>query len=77
MRNPGRNRKGTVVMVDKETRNAQKAAWNRSNTTSQTIKLNNNVDADILDMLAKTNNKQGLIKKALREYRESHNDFQV
>nr|DAI50803.1 MAG TPA: hypothetical protein [Caudoviricetes sp.] len=64
-------------MVDKETRNAQKAAWNRSNTTSQTIKLNNNVDADILDMLAKTNNKQGLIKKALREYRESHNDFQV
>lgn len=64
-------------MVDKGTRNAQKAAWNRSNTTSQTIKLNNNVDADILDMLAKTNNKQGLIKKALREYRESHNDFQV
>ena len=64
-------------MVDKETRNAQKAAWNRSNTTSQTLKLNNNVDADILDMLAKTNNKQGLIKKALREYRESHNDFQV
>lgn len=64
-------------MVDKETRNAQKAAWDRSNTTSQTIKLNNNVDADILDMLAKTNNKQGLIKKALREYRESHNDFQV
>lgn len=51
-------------MVDKETRNAQKAAWNRSNTTSATIKLNNNLDADILDMLAKTNNKQGLIKKS-------------
>lgn len=64
-------------MVDKETRNAQKAAWDRSNTTYQTIKLNYRTDADILDMLAKTNNKQGLIKKALREYRESHYDFQV
>ena len=64
-------------MVDKEVRNAQKAAWNRSNTTSATIKLNKNLDADILDMLVKTNNKQGLIKKALREYRESHDDFQV
>ncbi len=64
-------------MVDKDTRNAQKAAWDRSNTTYQTIKLNHNTDADILDMLAKTNNKQGLIKKALREYRESHDDFQV
>lgn len=64
-------------MVDKETRNAQKAAWDRSNTTYQTIKLNYKTDADILDMLAKTNNKQGLIKKALREYRESHDDFQV
>lgn len=64
-------------MVSPEKRNTQKAAWNRSNTTSQTIKLNNNLDADILDMLAKTNNKQGLIKKALREYRENHNDFQV
>ena len=64
-------------MVDKETRNAQKAAWDRSNTTYRTIKLNYNTDADILDMLAKANNKQGLIKKALREYRESHDDFQV
>lgn len=64
-------------MVDKETRNAQKAAWDRSNTAYQTIKLNYRTDADILDMLAKTNNKQGLIKKALREYRESHDDFQV
>lgn len=64
-------------MVDKETRNAQKAAWDRSNTTYQTIKLNYRTDADILDMLAKTKNKQGLIKKALREYRESHDDFQV
>lgn len=64
-------------MVDKETRNAQKAAWDRSNTTYQTIKLNYRTDADILDMLAKTNNKQGLIKKALREYRENHDDFQV
>ena len=64
-------------MVDKDTRNAQKAACDRSNTTYQNIKLNYNTDADILDLLAKTNNKQGLIKKALREYRESHNDFQV
>lgn len=64
-------------MVSPEKRNAQKAAWDRSNTTYQTIKLNYRTDADILDMLAKTNNKQGLIKKALREYRESHNDFQL
>ena len=54
-------------MVSPEKRNAQKAAWDRSNTTYQTIKLNYRTDADILDMLAKTNNKQGLIKKALRE----------
>lgn len=64
-------------MVSPKKRNAQKSAWDRSNTTYQTIKLNYRTDADILDMLAKTNNKQGLIKKALREYRESHDDFQV
>jgi len=64
-------------MVTREKRNAQKAAWDRSNTTYQTIKLNYKTDADILDMFAKTNNKQGLTKKALREYRENHNDFQV
>jgi len=68
---------GGRIVVSPEKRNAQKAAWDRSNTTYQTIKLNYRTDADILDMLAKTNNKQGLIKKALREYRESHNDFQV
>lgn len=39
--------------------------------------MDNRTDADILDMLAKTNNKQGLIKKALREYRENHNSFVV
>ena len=64
-------------MVTKDTRNAQKAAWDRLNTTYQSIKLNYKTDADILDMFAKTNNKQGLIKKALREYRENHNDFRV
>lgn len=60
-----------------EKRAAQKAAWDKENTVKAAVKLNRRTDAGIIDMLAKTNNKQGLIKQALREYRESHDDFQI
>lgn len=55
----------------------RRAKYDRENTTRAVVKLNHRTDADILDMLAKTNNKQGLIKKALREYRENHRFFNV
>lgn len=55
----------------------RRAKYDRENTTRAVVKLNYRTDADILDMLAKTNNKQGLIKKALREYRENHRFYNV
>lgn len=55
----------------------RRTKYDKENTTRAVVKLNHRTDADILDMLAKTNNKQGLIKKALREYRENHRFFNV
>lgn len=44
--------------------------WVAENTTRVAIKLNHHTDADILSMLAAAESKAGLIKKALRAYKE-------
>lgn len=43
-----------------------KAAWNAEHTTTVTLKLNNRTDADILAKLASVPNRQGYIKKLIR-----------
>ena len=53
------------------------AAWKKANTTRVLLTLYHATDADLLDMFAKTNSKAGLIKAALREYRDNHNNFIV
>lgn len=48
-----------------------KRDWMRENTSVITVKLNNRTDADILDWLARSGNKQGAIKDAIRKYLNS------
>lgn len=50
--------------------NDARSRWEAENTTKITIKLNNRTDADILARLAAAQSKAGLIKKALRAYKE-------
>lgn len=57
--------------MDKETRNKQKAAWDKENTTMIAIKLQNNTDAEILAYLA-GEKRQTIIKTALKEYIKNH-----
>lgn len=52
------------------TSEAQKRAnakYDNLNTTQIKLKLNNNTDADVLDKLAKEENKQGYIKNLIRQ----------
>jgi uncharacterized protein (DUF4415 family) len=42
--------------------------YDKNNTTQIKLKLNNKTDSDILEYLQKCDNKQGLIKDAIREY---------
>ena len=41
--------------------------YDRLNTTQIKLKLNNNTDADVLNKLAKEENKQGYIKNLIRQ----------
>ena len=41
--------------------------YDKNNTVKVTIKLNLNTDKDILDYLDKSGNKQGTIKRLIRE----------
>lgn len=43
------------------------AAWMKANTTRVYIKLTNNTDKDILQKLGTVPNKQGYIKRLIRE----------
>lgn len=43
--------------------------YDKKNTQSIRLKLNDKTDKDILSMLNKSGNKQGLIKNALRSYK--------
>lgn len=42
--------------------------YDKEHTTTVLIKLNNNTDADLMEYLEQSGNKQGTIKAALREY---------
>jgi hypothetical protein len=41
--------------------------WDRANTTRIGLKLQNNTDRDILELLARIGNKQGYIKRLIRD----------
>lgn len=46
----------------------RQARYDVKNTTRIVMKLNNKTDADIIELLNRFGNKQGLIKEAIREY---------
>lgn len=52
----------------KENKRKYNAAYDKANTIGFYIKLNKKTDADIIDELAKTDNKQGLIKSLIRDH---------
>lgn len=43
------------------------AIWDRNNTTQVKLKLQNNTDRDILTILGRIGNKQGYIKRLIRD----------
>lgn len=47
-------------------KNGYKASWDAAHTTQIKLKLNDSTDADILDWLARQDNKQGYIKALIR-----------
>lgn len=56
-----------------KTSDAQKRAqarYDAQNTVRVTIKLNKTTDAELIEMLENAPSKQGLIREALRKYRE-------
>ncbi len=48
------------------------AKYDRENTKGIYLKLNKHTDADIITALEASENKQGMIKAALREYMSRH-----
>jgi hypothetical protein len=48
---------------------AANARYDAKNTIHYGFKLNRNTDADLIEMLEAADNKQALIKEALRKYR--------
>lgn len=46
--------------------------YDRENTIRMSLKFNKHTDADILNALERSGNKQGLIKAALREFISKH-----
>lgn len=44
-----------------------KTRWDKENTVVITMKLNKNTDADIIEKLESVDNKQGYIKRLIRE----------
>ena len=53
-------------MPTSEAQKRATAKWDKANTIRQMLKLNKAADADILDALAKSGNKQGYIKALIR-----------
>lgn len=54
---------------------AAQERYDRENTVFVGLKLNKKTDADIIALLQSTDNKQGLIKVALKEYQKNHKNF--
>jgi hypothetical protein len=50
-----------------ERRESPQERYDRENTIRVTLKLVKNTDADIIDYLEKSGNKQGTIKRLIRE----------
>ena len=55
-------------MEDTKKRNARQNNWIKENTKKISFNLMLKGDADVIEMLEKSDNKAGLIKKALRFY---------
>lgn len=49
-------------------KNKKQYEWDKKNTYRLNIKLNNNNDKDIIELLKTQNNKQAFIKKLLKNY---------
>ena len=61
-------------MEDVQKRNKRQSNWQKENTKKITFQFMYKSDADILEALEKSENKAGLIKKALREYIANHKE---
>lgn len=59
--------------MEKMTLNQRKQKWDQEHTTQVSVKLQNNTDSDILSFL-QGKSKQTVIKAALREYMENHQE---
>lgn len=53
-------------MPESPERLQQKYAWDKDNTTKVWLKLNNRLDADILERLSEEESRQGYIKSLIR-----------
>lgn len=54
-------------MMKTEARKRQNTEWKKANAVRVSIRLYKNTDADLLAFLDTVDNKQGLIKRLLRE----------
>lgn len=57
-----------------EAKKAAKAKYDAKTAVFISLKLNRNTDKDLIEMLEKTDNKQALIKQALREMKKAAHD---
>lgn len=55
------------MATSKEARNRAQARYNKANTTQMIVKFNHRTETDILEHLRKQPNKQGFIKRLIRE----------
>ena len=74
MQNVNRDFKEKLKMEDTQKRNKRQSNWQKENTKKITFQFMLKGDADILEALEKSDNKAGLIKKALREYIANHKE---
>ena len=46
--------------------------WKRNNTTQINIRFYNKTEQELIDYIKSSDNVQGMIKQAIREYKERH-----
>lgn len=59
-------------MEDTKKRNARNNAWAKENSKKYTFKFMLKGDADVIEILENSDNKAGLVRKAIREYIANH-----
>lgn len=64
--------KEVCMMISEAQKRAQKR-FDEKNAVYVSLKLNRNTDADLIDILERVENKQGLIKAALRAWGKNGN----